>query len=419
MGDRASSGYYAFPTVNLLKSEVDLSTPIQELFGLGQPRRHLLTTGWSVFVGAKKHHYPLIFKNAMTSQSEFIVSVNKYLEAQSHKLSVGMRFKMGFEGDEVPERRFSGTIVSVGEKTSTRWPDSKQRSFKIRLLQFYVPIEFHHTPPICQPQRNKRHRPIHTNSGAGLDASFIPVVMIHLNISRTKKFSAHLPSEFDLVQVIASHDQNYLSFYQAHKAPELVWIKREVDFSCSFEEADRWEVNYEDVKKTLNEVVILPMRRPQLFSHGNLLRWFGDAEKLTKALFSFASKLAPVIIFVDESAWCSWWGFRAGKQQEECEMSSWQPGIDGGQNIARESLFLVPLIDPLTLMMLIYVDLPDAANRVKILNMILAHEHLESGFSFEKFAYETEGYSGSDLKNLCVAAAYRPVQELPCLKFWE
>jgi len=27
----------------------------------------------------------------------------------------------------------------------------------------------------------------------------------------------------------------------------------------------------EDVKRTLNELVTLPMRRPELFSHGNLL----------------------------------------------------------------------------------------------------------------------------------------------------
>lgn len=30
----------------------------------------------------------------------------------------------------------------------------------------------------------------------------------------------------------------------------------------------------EDVKRALNELVILPMRRPELFSHGNLLRVF-------------------------------------------------------------------------------------------------------------------------------------------------
>ncbi|KAF3661860.1 hypothetical protein FXO38_11460 [Capsicum annuum] len=110
----------------------------------GQPRRHLLTTEWSVFVSAKK----LVAGNAFiflrqilslahveltllklpiskTSQLEIIVSVHKYLEARNHKLSVGLRFKMRFVGEEVPEKRFSGTIVDVGDSTSSRWPDSE------------------------------------------------------------------------------------------------------------------------------------------------------------------------------------------------------------------------------------------------------------------------------------------------------
>lgn len=46
----------------------------------------------------------------------------------------------------------------------------------------------------------------------------------------------------------------------------------------------------------------------------------------------------------------------------------------------------------------IYVDLPDAENRMKILRIFLAHESLESGFQFNELANATEGYSGSDLK---------------------
>ncbi|ONI36436.1 hypothetical protein PRUPE_1G585200 [Prunus persica] len=151
----------------------------------GQPRRHLLTTGWSVFVSSKKlvagdafiflrgengelrvgvrrlmrqpsnmpssvissHSMHLgvlatashaiatgtlfsVFYKPRTSRSEFLVSVNKYLEAHSHKLSVGMRFKMRFEGEEVPERRFSGTIVGVCDNTSPGWANSEWRSLK-------------------------------------------------------------------------------------------------------------------------------------------------------------------------------------------------------------------------------------------------------------------------------------------------
>ncbi|XWS39569.1 hypothetical protein CRYUN_Cryun18bG0066500 [Craigia yunnanensis] len=219
----------------------------------------------------------------------------------------------------------------------------------------------------------------------------------------------------------------------------------------------------EDVKKALNELVILPMRRPELFSHGNLLqpckgillfgppgtgktllakalateaganfisitgstltsKWFGDAEKLTKALFSFASKLAPVIIFVDEVD--SLLGARGGAFEHEATrrmrnefMAAW----DGLRSKDSQRILILGAtnrpfdLDDAVIRRLprrIYVDLPDAGNRMKILKIFLAQENLGPNFSFDKLANATEGYSGSDLKNLCIAAAYRPVQEL-------
>ncbi|XP_034917837.1 auxin response factor 1 isoform X2 [Populus alba] len=193
----------------------------------GQPRRHLLTTGWSVFVSSKKlvagdafiflrgengelrvgvrrlmrqqtnmpssvissqsmHLGVLatashaiatgtlfsVFYKPRTSRSEFIVNLNKYIEAQNHKLSVGMRFKMRFEGEEVPERRFSGTIVGVGDDISSGWADSEWRSLKIhwdepssilrpdRVSPWDLEPLVATTPSNSQPmQRNKRPRP--------------------------------------------------------------------------------------------------------------------------------------------------------------------------------------------------------------------------------------------------------------------
>ncbi|GLT69527.1 hypothetical protein SLA2020_416720 [Shorea laevis] len=216
----------------------------------------------------------------------------------------------------------------------------------------------------------------------------------------------------------------------------------------------------EDVKKALNELVILPMKRPELFSHGNLLRpckgillfgppgtgktllakalateaganfisitgstltskWFGDAEKLTKALFSFASKLAPVIILL-----MSLLGARGGSFEHEATrrmrnefMAAW----DGLRSKDSQRILILGAtnrpfdLDDAVIRRLprrIYVDLPDAENRMKILRIFLSQENLEPDFQFDKLAYATEGYSGSDLKNLCIAASYRPVQEL-------
>lgn len=58
------------------------------------------------------------------------------------------------------------------------------------------------------------------------------------------------------------------------------------------------------------------------------------------------------------------------------------------------------------------VNLPNASNREKILKVILAKEELASNVDFEAASRMTDGYSGSDLKNLCVTAAHRPIREL-------
>ncbi|KAI3884411.1 hypothetical protein MKW92_049060 [Papaver armeniacum] len=162
----------------------------------GQPRRHLLTTGWSTFVTSKRlvagdafvflrgesgelrvgarrlarqqstmptsvissqsmhlgvlatashavatETFFIVYYKPRTSQ--FIVSLNKYLEAVNNKFSVGMRFKMRFEGEDSPERRFTGTIIGVGD-ISPQWKDSKWRSLK---------VQWDETAPIQRPDR--------------------------------------------------------------------------------------------------------------------------------------------------------------------------------------------------------------------------------------------------------------------------
>ncbi|KAK1320222.1 Auxin response factor 9 [Acorus calamus] len=63
--------------------------------------------------------------------SQFIIGVNKYLEAVKNGFNVGMRFKMRFEGEDIPEKRFSGTIIGVSE-ISSQWECSKWRSLKVQ-----------------------------------------------------------------------------------------------------------------------------------------------------------------------------------------------------------------------------------------------------------------------------------------------
>lgn len=47
----------------------------------------------------------LLFVLCRLSQSQYIVSVNKYLQASKTGFTVGMRFRMNFEAEDVPVKK--------------------------------------------------------------------------------------------------------------------------------------------------------------------------------------------------------------------------------------------------------------------------------------------------------------------------
>jgi hypothetical protein len=153
----------------------------------GQPKRHLLTTGWSLFVSGKRlcagdsvlfirdekqqlllgirranrqppnlsssvlssdsmhigilaaashaanNNSPFtVFYNPRASPSEFVIPLAKYYKAVcSHQISLGMRFRMMFETEESGTRRYMGTITGIGDLDPVRWKNSQWRNLQV------------------------------------------------------------------------------------------------------------------------------------------------------------------------------------------------------------------------------------------------------------------------------------------------
>ncbi|KAL8136789.1 hypothetical protein V2J09_002790 [Rumex salicifolius] len=153
----------------------------------GQPRRHLLTTGWSAFVNKKKlvsgdavlflrgadgelrlgirratqvkacggfqassgeqvnqsnvkNVLGAIFSRSVfsvyykprISSSDFIIPFKRFLRSIDRPFSVGMRFKMRYETEDTAERRFTGVITGMSEVDPVRWPGSKWKCLLVR-----------------------------------------------------------------------------------------------------------------------------------------------------------------------------------------------------------------------------------------------------------------------------------------------
>lgn len=226
-------------------------------------------------------------------------------------------------------------------------------------------------------------------------------------------------------------------------------------------------VSFEDIagqhlaKQALQEIVILPALRPELFTglrapaRGLLLfgppgngktmlakavaaesnatffnisaasltsKYVGEGEKLVRALFSVARELQPSVIFIDEvdSLLCERRegehdAMRRLKTEFLVEFDGVQSGGDdrvlvmGATNRPQE-------LDEAVLRRFakrVYVTLPDEETRALLLqNLLSKHGKPLSKSELSFLSKKTQGYSGSDLTSLAKDAALGPIREL-------
>ncbi|RAL46378.1 hypothetical protein DM860_015371 [Cuscuta australis] len=229
------------------------------------------------------------------------------------------------------------------------------------------------------------------------------------------------------------------------------------DIGVTFEDVG----SLDEIKESLQELVMLPLRRPDLFNGGLLKpcrgillfgppgtgktmmakaianeagasfinvsmstitsKWFGEDEKNVRALFTLAAKVSPTIIFVDEVDSMLGQRTRAGEHEAMRKIKNeFMTHWDGLLTKSGERILVLAAtnrpfdLDEAIIRRFerrIMVGLPSSESREKILRTLLAKENVEN-IDFMELATMTEGYSGSDLKNLCTTAAYRPVREL-------
>ncbi|KAJ3107650.1 hypothetical protein HDU97_003644 [Phlyctochytrium planicorne] len=225
-------------------------------------------------------------------------------------------------------------------------------------------------------------------------------------------------------------------------------------------------------KQVINELIRLPLLRPDLFSFGVLKQsttgillfgppgtgktmlaravaaesganflnvqmsnvqsmWVGENEKNVKALFTLARKLRPCVIFVDEIDALLRVRQRSQPSWVTNTINEWMLEWDGIQSENGQGVIVVGAtnrpfdLDEAVLRRLprrIMVDLPGLNERLEILDILLREEKVlyskEEALdpsdsrkrTLSELAKATDGYSGSDLKNLCIAAALRAVR---------
>lgn len=226
-----------------------------------------------------------------------------------------------------------------------------------------------------------------------------------------------------------------------------------------------WEevVGLEDAKRALSESIVYPAQRPDLFPLGwprgillygppgngktliaaataseiegyfinvdaasMMSKWLGEAEKNVAKLFSMARSLAhrekvPVILFVDELD--SLLGTRTNEVGGEIRVKNqFLTEMDGILSKSKDlQLYVIGATNkPWSLdwpflrrfQKRIFISLPDAAARLKMFELYTSQLHVDGNLKLEELAKMTEGYSASDIRDMCQSVQLRVVNEL-------
>lgn len=148
--------------------------------------------------------------------------------------------------------------------------------------------------------------------------------------------------------------------------------------------------------------------------------YVGEGEKNVKALFSLAKKLSPCVVFLDEADAMFSARSNHGRRVSHRELlNQFLKEWDGMSNDSGSAFIMVATnrphdLDDAVLRRLprrLLVDLPTESDRTEILKIHLRNEALADEVSIPELAKKTPLYSGSDLKNLAVAAALSAVRE--------
>lgn len=222
--------------------------------------------------------------------------------------------------------------------------------------------------------------------------------------------------------------------------------------------AVRWKdvIGLDDAKSVLQEAVVLPLVMPDYFKgirrpwKGVLLtgppgtgktllaravatecrttffnvssatltsKYRGDSEKLVRLLFDMAAFYAPSTIFLDEvDSLCAVRGADSeheASRRFKAELLIQMDGLAAAFHRDKIIMVLAATNHPWDIdeafrrrfEKRIYVGLPDEATRVRLLKLCLRDVALNESVKLKEIASQLEGYSGSDISNLCRDAA--------------